>query len=341
MSVKIALVTGITGQDGSYLAEFLLNKGYMVHGIIRRSSSVTTTRIEALYQDRHAQGARLILHYGDLLDGNSLHKLLAQIRPDEIYNLAAQSHVQVSFETPCYTSQVDGFGVQLLLESLRALDLHRTCRVYQASTSELFGSSPPPQSEVTPFYPRSPYAVAKLFAFWTVVNHRESHGTFAVNGILFNHESERRGITFVTRKITRAVAAIISGRQQKLYLGNLNAKRDWGYAQDYVEAMWMMLQQDQPRDLVIATGESRSVREFVEAAFDCVGHKVRWVGQGVDERGFVEGFGEVIVVHPDHFRPCEVENLHGDPSLARETLQWVPKTSFKELVAKMVAHDCV
>lgn len=335
----VALITGITGQDGSYLAELLLEKGYTVHGIVRRSSSVTTSRIESLYRDRHAEGSRLLLHYGDLIDGNSMLQLLAQIKPDEVYNLAAQSHVQVSFETPCYTSMVDGAGVQLLLENLRALGLHTTCKVYQASTSELFGSSPPPQNELTPFYPRSPYAVAKLFGYWSVVNHRESYGTFAVNGILFNHESERRGITFVTRKITRAVAAIVSGKQQKLYLGNLNAKRDWGYAKDYVEAMWLMLQQEVPRDMVIATGESHSVREFVEAAFECAGHKVTWRGEGVDERGFVDGFGEVVVVHSDHFRPCEVENLHGDPSLARAALNWEPKTSFKELVRKMVAHD--
>lgn len=335
---KVALVTGITGQDGSYLAEFLLEKGYVVHGLMRRSSSVSTTRLEALYQDRHQKNARLILHYGDLLDGNSLLQLLAVIRPNEVYNLAAQSHVHVSFEMPSYTGLVDGHGVQLLLENLRALNLHTTCKVYQASTSELFGASPPPQSEATPFYPRSPYAVAKLFAFWSIVNHRESYGTFAVNGILFNHESERRGITFVTRKITRAVAAYSHGMQKILYLGNLSARRDWGYARDYVEAMWRMLQQPAPRDLVIATGESHSVREFVEAAFECIGKRVEWVGEGLDERGFVDGH-ECVVVHPDHFRPCEVENLQGDPALAKETLNWEPKTTFKELVAKMVHYD--
>lgn len=336
---RVALITGITGQDGSYLAEFLLEKGYMVHGLIRRSSSVSTSRIEALYQDRHVAGAKLVLHYGDLLDGNSMLHLLATLKPTEVYNLAAQSHVQVSFEVPCYTSSVDGFGVLLLLENLRALGLHKTCRVYQASTSELFGSSPPPQSETTPFHPRSPYAVAKQFAFWTIVNHRETYGTFAVNGLLFNHESERRGITFVTRKITRAVAAICAGTQKKLFLGNLDAKRDWGYAPDYVEAMWLMLQQDVPRDLVIATGESHSVREFVELAFKRAGHVIKWTGKGLEERGSVEAFGEVVVVHPDHFRPCEVENLHGDPLLARETLGWSPRTSFIQLVNKMVDHD--
>ncbi|MBE3550738.1 MAG: GDP-mannose 4,6-dehydratase [Brockia lithotrophica] len=323
--MKKALITGITGQDGSYLAEFLLNKGYEVHGIIRRSSTFSTSRIDHLYRDPHDPEARLFLHYGDMTDGIGLKRLLDKIRPDEVYNLAAQSHVKVSFEQPEYTANIVALGTLRLLEAVR---LHREetgreVRVYQAGSSEMFGSAPPPQSESTPFHPRSPYAVSKVAAYWYAVNYREAYGMFVANGILFNHESERRGETFVTRKITRAVGRIKVGLQRKLYLGNLEARRDWGYAPDYVEAMWLMLQQEEPDDYVIATGESHSVREFVEAAFGAV---------GLDWRDYVE-------IDPRYFRPAEVDFLLGDPRKAREKLGWRPRVTFQELVIRMVEHD--
>ncbi|MBT9252263.1 MAG: GDP-mannose 4,6-dehydratase [Brockia lithotrophica] len=323
--MKKALITGITGQDGSYLAEFLLNKGYEVHGIIRRSSTFSTSRIDHLYRDPHDPEARLFLHYGDMTDGIGLKRLLDKIRPDEVYNLAAQSHVKVSFEQPEYTANIVALGTLRLLEAVR---LHREetgreVRVYQAGSSEMFGSAPPPQSESTPFHPRSPYAVSKVAAYWYAVNYREAYGMFIANGILFNHESERRGETFVTRKITRAVGRIKVGLQRKLYLGNLEARRDWGYAPDYVEAMWLMLQQEEPDDYVIATGESHSVREFVEAAFGAV---------GLDWRDYVE-------IDPRYFRPAEVDFLLGDPRKAREKLGWRPRVTFQELVIRMVEHD--
>ncbi len=343
---KKALITGITGQDGSYLAELLLEKGYEVHGMIRRSSSFNTGRIEHLYmtdyiEDMHNE-KRLHLHYGDMTDTPSLLTLIQKIRPDELYNLAAQSHVKVSFETPEYTANADALGTLRLLEAIRSLGLSDHTRFYQASTSELYGLvQEVPQKETTPFYPRSPYGVAKLYGYWAVVNYREAYGMFAVNGILFNHESERRGETFVTRKITLAVARIVAGLQKKLYLGNLNAKRDWGYARDYVECMWLMLQHERPEDFVIATGEHHTVREFCSLAFRAAGIELRWEGEGVNEKGIDERTGKMLVeVDPHYFRPAEVEELLGDPSKARSILGWNPsKTSFDELVDKMVKAD--
>ncbi|PKN57050.1 MAG: GDP-mannose 4,6-dehydratase [Deltaproteobacteria bacterium HGW-Deltaproteobacteria-14] len=338
---KVAFVTGITGQDGSYLAELLLGKGYEVHGLIRRSSSFNTERIEHLYQDPHESDVHLHLHYGDLTDASNLSRLLDKIRPAEVYNLGAQSHVQVSFEVPEYTAQVDGLGALRLLDAIKENGLDT--RFYQASTSELFGLvQEVPQTERTPFYPRSPYACAKLYAYWLVVNYREAYGLHASNGILFNHESPRRGKTFVTKKITRAAARIAVGLDERLHLGNLDALRDWGYAPEYVEAMWRMLQQDAPRDLVIATGEAHSVREFAAEAFARVGLPLRWEGSGVDERGVSEVDGRVLVqIDPRYFRPTEVEQLLGDPTLARETMGWTPQTSFAKLVQVMVDADLV
>ena len=343
---KIALITGITGQDGSFLAEFLLDKGYEVHGIIRRSSSFNTGRIEHLYFDewvRDMKHRRLInLHYGDMTDSSSLIRIIQELQPDEIYNLAAQSHVKVSFEVPEYTADTDAVGTLRLLEAVRMLGLGGKTRIYQASTSELFGKVQEiPQRETTPFYPRSPYGCAKLYGFWITKNYRESYGMYAVNGILFNHESERRGETFVTRKITLAVARIAAGLQDKLYLGNLNARRDWGYARDYVECMWLMLQQDRPDDFVIATGDDHSVRDFTDLAFRRAGITLRWEGEGVDEKGIDIATGRVLVeVDPKYFRPCEVEQLLGDPTKARTVLGWNPrKTTFEQLVNIMVDHD--
>lgn len=343
---KIALITGITGQDGSFLAEFLLEKGYDVHGIIRRSSSFNTGRIEHLYFDewvRDMKRKRLVnLHYGDMTDSSSLIRIIQEVQPTEIYNLAAQSHVKVSFDVPEYTAETDAVGTLRLLEAVRILKLEKRTRIYQASTSELFGKvQTVPQNELTPFYPRSPYACAKIYGFWITKNYRESYGMFAVNGILFNHESERRGETFVTRKITLAAARIINGLQDKLYLGNLNSLRDWGYAKDYIECMWLIMQQDEPDDYVIATGEYHTVREFTTLAFKRAGINLRWEGEGIDEKGIDEATGKVIVeVDPKYFRPCEVEQLLGDPTKARERLGWNPrKTSFNELVDIMVDHD--
>ena len=334
------------GQDGSFLAEFLLDKGYEVHGIIRRSSSFNTGRIEHLYFDewvRDMKRKRLInLHYGDMTDSSSLIRIIQEIQPDEIYNLAAQSHVKVSFEVPEYTAETDAIGTLRLLEAVRMLKLDKKTRIYQASTSELFGKVQEiPQRETTPFYPRSPYACAKIYGFWITKNYRESYGMYAVNGILFNHESERRGETFVTRKITLAVARIVAGLQDKLYLGNMNARRDWGYARDYVECMWLIMQQPEPEDFVIATGEYHSVREFTELSFRRAGIELRWEGEGVDEKGIDVATGRVLVeVDPKYFRPCEVEQLLGDPTKARTKLGWNPrKTTFEELVNIMTDHD--
>ena len=343
---KVALITGITGQDGSFLAEFLINKGYEVHGIIRRSSSFNTGRIEHLYltewvRDMHQKRA-INLHYGDMTDSSSLVRILQITQPNEIYNLAAQSHVKVSFDVPEYTADTDAIGPLRLLEAVRILGMEKTCRIYQASTSELFGQvQEVPQKETTPFYPRSPYGVAKQYGFWITKNYRESYGMFAVNGILFNHESERRGETFVTRKITLATARIKQGLQDKLYLGNMNSLRDWGYAKDYVECMWLMLQHDTPEDFVIATGEMHTVREFTTLSFAEVGIELRWEGEGEDEKGIDVATGKVLVeVDPKYFRPAEVEQLLGDPTKARTKLGWNPtKTSFKELVKIMVASD--
>lgn len=341
MQMKVALVTGITGQDGAYLAEFLLEKGYEVHGIKRRSSLFNTARIDHLYEDLHEESPRFFLHYGDLTDSSNLIRIIQQVQPDEIYNLAAQSHVKVSFETPEYTANADGLGTLRLLEAIRILGLEKKTRFYQASTSELYGLvQETPQKETTPFYPRSPYAAAKLYAYWITVNYREAYGLFAANGILFNHESEVRGETFVTRKISRAAVRIKLELQEKLYLGNLSAKRDWGHAKDYVEAMWLMLQHDKPDDFVIATGETHSVREFVELAFQEMGVKIRWDGEGVDEKGFDSSSGKCLVeVDPRYFRPTEVDLLLGDPSKAEKVLGWKRKISFKELVHCMVQQD--
>ena len=343
---KVALITGVTGQDGSFLAEFLIEKGYEVHGIIRRSSSFNTERIEHLYFEEWVRdmkrGRALNLHYGDMTDSSSLIRIIQQTQPDEIYNLAAQSHVKVSFDVPEYTAETDATGTLRLLEAVRILGLEKKTKIYQASTSELFGLVQEiPQRETTPFYPRSPYGVAKLYGFWITKNYRESYGMFAVNGILFNHESERRGETFVTRKITLAAARIAAGEQDKLYLGNLSALRDWGYARDYVECMWLMLQHDTPEDFVIATGEQHSVREFTERAFHEVGIDLRWEGEGVEERGLDIATGRVLVeVDSKYFRPAEVETLLGDPTKAKELLGWNPsKTTFEELVRIMVRHD--
>ena len=337
---KIALITGITGQDGAYLAEFLLNKGYEVHGIKRRSSLFNTDRIDHLYQDPHMAGRKFVLHYGDMTDSSSLIRIIQQVQPDEIYNLAAQSHVAVSFEEPEYTANSDALGPLRVLEAIRILGLEKKTRFYQASTSELFGKVQEiPQRETTPFYPRSPYAVAKLYAYWITVNYREAYGMYACNGILFNHESPVRGETFVTRKITRALARIKLGLQDKLYLGNMDAKRDWGHAKDYVEMQWLMLQQDEPEDFVIATGEQQSVRDFVNAAANELGMKIRWEGVGVDEKGYNEKGDCIVAVDQRYFRPTEVETLLGDPSNAKNKLGWVPKVTFKELVAEMVRED--
>ncbi|MEO1291841.1 MAG: GDP-mannose 4,6-dehydratase [Pseudomonadota bacterium] len=341
MTGKTALITGITGQDGAYLTEFLLAKGYAVHGIKRRSSSFNTGRIDHLYEDPHERTRPLYLHYGDLTDSTALFRLVQQIQPDEIYNLAAQSHVQVSFESAEYTANADGLGTLRLLEAIRFLNLADKTRFYQASTSELYGLvQEVPQKETTPFYPRSPYGVAKLYAYWITVNYREAYGIHASNGILFNHESPIRGETFVTRKITRGVAAIKLGLQECLYLGNLEAKRDWGHARDYVEGMWQMLQQPGPGDYVLAMGETHSVREFVELAFAEVGIQIRWSGEGVDEVGHcIESERAVVRIDPRYFRPTEVDLLIGDATKARETLGWAPKTSFPELVRDMVQSD--
>ena len=350
MEKKVALITGITGQDGAYLAEFLLKKGYEVHGIKRRASSFNTDRIDHLYQDPHVSQRNLVLHYGDLSDGSNLTRIVQQVQPDEIYNLGAMSHVAVSFESPEYTANVDGTGALRLLEAIRIQGLEKKTRFYQASTSELYGLvQETPQKETTPFYPRSPYAVAKLYAYWITVNYREAYGMYACNGILFNHESPLRGETFVTRKITRAIARIALGLQDCLYLGNLSALRDWGHAKDYVEMQWLMLQQDKADDFVIATGVQYSVRQFVEFAAGELGVSLRWHGEGADEQGVVSAVtgkeakckvGDVIVkVDPRYFRPTEVETLLGDPTKAKEKLGWTPKTTLKELVAEMVQAD--
>ena len=353
---KIALITGVTGQDGAYLAEFLLQKGYEVHGIKRRTSLFNTDRIDHLYQDPHEQGRRFILHHGDLTDSSSLIRIIQQVQPDEIYNLAAQSHVAVSFEEPEYTANSDALGALRILEAIRILGLEKKTRFYQASTSELFGLvQETPQKETTPFYPRSPYAVAKLYAYWITVNYREAYGMYACNGILFNHESPVRGETFVTRKITRALSRIKLGLQDCLFLGNMDAKRDWGHARDYVEMQWLMLQQEKPEDFVIATGVQYSVRDFVNAAAKELGMSIRWEGQGVDEKGYLlpspsgrgaggkgtvsEGDKCIVAVDPRYFRPTEVETLLGDPAKAKAKLGWTPKISFDELVAEMVRED--
>ena len=341
MSQKVALITGVTGQDGAYLAELLLQKGYIVHGVKRRSSSFNTGRVDHLYADRHELGVRFFMHYGDLTDSTNLIRLVQQIQPDEIYNLAAQSHVAVSFESPEYTANADGIGTLRLLEAIRILGLEKKSRFYQASTSELYGLvQERPQKETTPFYPRSPYAVAKLYGYWITVNYREAYGMHASNGILFNHEGPTRGETFVTRKISRAAAAIKLGLQKKLYLGNIDSFRDWGHARDYVEGMWLMLQQDAPDDYVLATGETQSVRRFVEIAFAEIGRPIEWKGKGVDEKGLDAKTGEVLVeIDPRYFRPTEVDFLLGDPSKARAKLGWKHKTTFPELVKEMVASD--
>jgi GDPmannose 4,6-dehydratase len=357
--MKIALITGITGQDGSYLAEYLLSKGYIVHGIIRRSSSFNTKRIDHIYQDPHEEDRRLILHYGDSTDSTNLISIMKEVEPDEVYNLAAQSHVKVSFETPEYTAETVALGTLKILEAIRLLGLEKKTKFYQASTSELYGKVQEiPQTEKTPFYPRSPYAAAKLYAYWITINYREAYNIHASNGILFNHESPRRGETFVTRKITRAATRILVGRQQKLYLGNLSAKRDWGYAPDYIKAMWLMLQQDEPDDYVIATGETHSVREFCEETFNNLGVSIRWKDEGSNEKGIVDSLdgekleevlgdiktplkvGDIIIeVDPAYFRPTEVNLLVGDSTKAKEILKWEPQVKFKELVKIMVEND--
>lgn len=351
MSKKVALITGITGQDGAYLAEFLLKKGYTVHGVKRRTSLFNTDRIDHLYHDRHDQGFDLTLHHGDLTDSSSLIRILQQVKPDEVYNLAAQSHVAVSFEEPEYTANSDGIGTLRLLEAIRILELEEKTRFYQASTSELYGLvQETPQKETTPFYPRSPYAVAKLYAYWIAVNYREAYGIYACNGILFNHESPIRGETFVTRKITRALARIVVGLQHCLYMGNINALRDWGHARDYVEMQWLMLQQEQPKDFVIATGRQYSVRQFIEIAAEKLGVRIEWEGEAEEEIGRVSSIdneeistiksGDVIVrIDPRYYRPTEVETLLGDPTKAKEELGWIPKTTFNELVEEMIEED--
>ena len=341
MTQKVALITGITGQDGAYLAEFLLKKGYIVHGLKRRSSSFNTGRVDDMYVDPHEGETRFFMHYGDMIDATNLIRIVQETQPDEIYNLAAQSHVQVSFETPEYTANADALGPLRLLEAIRILGITDKVRFYQASTSELYGKvQEVPQRETTPFYPRSPYAAAKIYAYWITVNYREAYGMHASNGILFNHEGPTRGETFVTRKITRAVAAIENGTQNKLYLGNLNAQRDWGHARDFVEGMWMILQQDIPDDYVLATGEMHSVREFVELAFSHTGRQIAWKGTGVDEIGYdAKTSAELVAIDPRYFRPTEVEQLLGDATKARTMLGWVPKTTFKTLVAEMVEAD--
>ena len=336
-----ALITGITGQDGSYLAEFLLNKGYEVHGIKRRASSFNTARIDHLYRDPHDPSARMTLHYGDMTDSTNLIRIIQAVQPDEIYNLAAQSHVHVSFDTPEYTANADAVGTLRLLEAVRILGMAKHCRIYQASTSEMFGKvQEVPQRETTPFYPRSPYGAAKVYAYWITVNYREAYGMHASNGILFNHESPVRGETFVTRKITRALARIRERQQDRLYIGNLASLRDWGHARDFVEAMWLMLQQDEPDDYVIATGEQHSVREFIDVAGAELGFGIEWRGEGVDEVGIDSDTGRILVeVDPRYFRPTEVETLLGDPAKAKARLGWTPRASFAELVKEMVAAD--
>lgn len=337
---KVALITGITGQDGAYLAELLLEKGYIVHGVKRRASLFNTDRIDHLYQDPHVDNQNFILHYGDLTDSTNLIRIIQQVQPDEIYNLAAMSHVAVSFETPEYTANADGLGALRILEAIRILGLEKKTRFYQASTSELYGLvQEVPQKETTPFYPRSPYAVAKLYAYWITVNYREAYGIYACNGILFNHESPVRGETFVTRKITRAMARIKLGLQDRLYLGNLNALRDWGHAKDYVEMQWLMLQQDQPEDFVIATGEQHSVRDFVNAAARELSISITWRGHGIEEKGYDANGKCIVEVDPRYFRPTEVDSLLGDSTKAREKLGWSPKIKFDELVAEMVRED--
>jgi len=342
MADKVALITGITGQDGAYLARLLLSRGYLVHGIKRRSSTINTGRIDALYRDPHKPGVTMTLHYGDVTDSTAMIRLLNDIRPTEIYNLAAQSHVQVSFDTPEYTANADALGVLRILEGIRILKMQDDVRFYQASSSELFGKVvETPQRETTPFYPRSPYGVAKLYAYWIAVNYREAYGVHASNGILFNHESPMRGETFVTRKITRAVGAVARGGADPLYLGNIDAKRDWGHARDYVEGMWLMLQQPTPDDYVLATGETHSVREFVERAFRCIDRQLVWRGSGADERGICSRTGKTLVaIDPRYYRPTEVDLLLGDPTKARTKLGWHHKTTFPELIAEMVEADC-
>ena len=339
--MKKALITGVTGQDGAYLSELLLGKGYEVHGIKRRSSSFNTERIDHLYQDPHVQGKNFILHYGDLTDSSNLVRIVQEVQPDEIYNLGAQSHVQVSFEVPEYTADVDGIGTLRMLEAIRVLGMEKSVRFYQASTSELFGKAQEvPQRETTPFYPRSPYAAAKLYAYWSVVNYREAYAMYACNGILFNHESPIRGETFVTRKITRAVARIKLGLQEKLYMGNIDARRDWGFAGDYVELMWLMLQQERPDDYVIATGVTTPVRDFIAMAFLEAGVVLRWKGTGLSEKGYDDSSAATLVeIDPRYFRPTEVDLLMGDSSKARNVLGWKPRVQLPELVRMMVAHD--
>ncbi|MBI1838114.1 MAG: GDP-mannose 4,6-dehydratase [Flavobacteriia bacterium] len=350
MTQKIALITGVTGQDGAYLSEFLLNKGYIVHGIKRRASSFNTDRIDHLYQDPHINNQNFILHYGDMTDSTNLIRIIQEVQPDEIYNLAAMSHVQVSFETPEYTANADGLGTLRLLEAIRILNLDKKVRIYQASTSELYGLvQAVPQTETTPFYPRSPYAVAKMYAYWITVNYREAYNIFACNGILFNHESPIRGETFVTRKITRAVSKIAMQLQDKLYLGNLDAQRDWGHAKDYVRMMWMILQAEQPEDWVIATGKTTPVRDFVKMAFNEVGIELEFNGEGIDEKGYVKSCSnpayqleigkEVLAVDPRYFRPTEVELLIGDATKAKEKLGWIPEYQLAELVQDMMKND--
>ncbi|HEY2112064.1 MAG TPA: GDP-mannose 4,6-dehydratase [Dongiaceae bacterium] len=340
MADKVALITGVTGQDGAYLAALLISKGYVVHGVKRRSSSFNTGRVDHLYVDSHESGVRFFLHHGDLTDATNLIRLVQETQPTEIYNLAAQSHVAVSFETQEYTANADALGTLRLLEAIRILKLERSTRFYQASTSELYGNAKPPQNEVTPFQPRSPYAAAKLYGYWITVNYREAYGLHASNGILFNHESPNRGETFVTRKISRAVASIHHGFQSRLYLGNLDSKRDWGHARDYVEAMWLMMQQDKPDDYVIATGETHTVREFVELAFAETGRQIAWQGAGTQEHGVDAKSGQVLVsIDPRYFRPTEVDYLHGDPAKAKAKLGWKHKVSFRDLVSEMVASD--
>lgn len=342
MTRRVALITGITGQDGALLAELLLGKGYVVHGVKRRSSTFNTARIDHLYQDPHEHPeTRLFMHFGEMTDATNLIRLVQETQPDEIYNLAAQTHVQVSFETAEYTANADALGTLRLLEAIRILKLTEKTRFYQASTSELYGATPPPQNEQTPFRPRSPYAVAKLYAYWATVNYRDAYGLFAANGILFNHEGPTRGETFVTRKITRAVAAIAAGKQEKLYLGNLDARRDWGHARDYVEGMWRILQHDKPDDFVLATGEAHSVREFVEAAFAQIGVRIQWRGAGVEELGLDMATGTArVAIDPRYFRPAEVHYLCGDAAKAREQLGWRHQIGFDELVREMVEADC-
>jgi GDPmannose 4,6-dehydratase len=338
--MKRALVTGVTGQDGAYLAELLLAKGYEVHGIKRRSSLFNTNRIDHIYEDPHQAGRRLILHYGDLTDSSSLIRIVQQVKPDEIYNLGAQSHVKVSFEEPEYTANCDGLGTLRLLEAIRVAGLERSARFYQASTSELYGLVREiPQKETTPFYPRSPYAVAKLYAYWITVNYREAYGIYACNGILFNHESPQRGETFVTRKITRALSRIKVGLQQTLYLGNLDAKRDWGHARDYVEMQWLMLQQDQAKDYVVASGQQHSVREFVDLAARFLGISIAWRGTGAEEKGFDAGGRVIVAVDPNYYRPTEVNSLLGDAAKARQELGWQPRVGFVDLVREMAEED--